>query len=132
MEANEGATALVTISLSKLFSGGIDLKYASNLEPEDQRYSTLEFIALFGRISVLPFPTFCLVKGGAVAGGCMMAFSFDYVYVAGKALFSTNEAQLQMHFPPGMMAVIKKRHPFPSGLRDMVVFSRQFSAEEAL
>ncbi len=62
----------------------------------------------------------------------MLAFSYDFVYVGGKGKFSTNEANLQMHFPPGMMAVIKKRHPFPSGLRDMVVFSREFSAPEAL
>jgi enoyl-CoA hydratase/carnithine racemase len=50
----------------------------------------MEVIALFGRITVLPFPTICLVRGGAVAGGCMLAFAHDYVYVAGKALFSTN------------------------------------------
>jgi hypothetical protein len=37
-----------------------------------------------------------------------------------------------MPFPPGMMAVIKKRHAFTSTLRDMVIFSQQFSAEKAL
>lgn len=31
VEANEGPTALVTISLSKLFSGGLDLKHMSNI-----------------------------------------------------------------------------------------------------
>jgi len=90
---------------------------------------TLEFIALFGRISVLPFPTFCLVRGGAVAGGTMFAFAHDYVYVGGNAMFSTNEAQNQLHFPAGMLAVIKKRHPYPSALRDMVIFSKQFQAK---
>lgn len=49
-----------------------------------------EFIALIGRVSVLPFPTFSLVRGGAVAGGCMLAFSHDYVYVGGNAVFQTN------------------------------------------
>ncbi len=43
-----------------------------------------------GRFSVLPVPTYCLVRGGAVAGGCMLAFAHDYIYVGGKALFSTN------------------------------------------
>ncbi len=62
----------------------------------------------------------------------MFAFAHDYVYVAGKALFSTNESQNQLHFPPGMMAVIRKRHAFPDVLREMVIFSKQFSAEEAL
>jgi enoyl-CoA hydratase/carnithine racemase len=38
VEANDGPTAMVTVSLSKLFSGGLDLKYTSNLELEDARY----------------------------------------------------------------------------------------------
>lgn len=90
VEANEGPTSMVTVSLSKLFSGGLDLKYTSNLDPYERKYFIIEFIALIGRISTLPFPTFCLVRGGAVAGGCMLAFSHDYVYVGGKAMFSTN------------------------------------------
>jgi enoyl-CoA hydratase/carnithine racemase len=49
----------------------------------------LEFINLLGRISLLPFPTFCLVRGGAVAGGCMLSFAHDYIYVGGKGKFST-------------------------------------------
>ncbi len=132
IEANSGPTAMVTLSLSKLFSGGLDLKYISNLESEDQRYLTLEFIALLGRIAILPFPTYCLVKGGAVAGGCMFAFAHDYLYVAGNGMFSTNESQNQLHFPPGMLSLIRKRHAYPSALRDMIIFSKQFQAAEAL
>jgi hypothetical protein len=70
-----------------------------------------------------------LVRGGAVAAGCMTAFSHDYVYAVGKAMFSTNESQNQLHFPPGMLAVIKKRHAYPSALRDMIIFSKQFQAQ---
>jgi len=73
---------LVTISLSKLFSGGLDLKYASNLPYEAQQFFVLEFIHLIGRMSLLPVPTFVIVKGGAVAGGCMFSFAHDFVYVA--------------------------------------------------
>lgn len=89
VESYDGPTTLVTLSTSKLFSGGLDLKVLSNLEVEDQGYTTLEFIGLLGRISILPFPTICLVKGGAVAGGCMFVFAHDLVYVAGKGKFST-------------------------------------------
>lgn len=90
VEANQGPTALVTVSLAKLFSGGLDLKYTSGLHEEERRYFIMETITVFGRIAVLPFPTICLVRGGAVAAGCMLAFSHDYVYVSGKAMFSTN------------------------------------------
>lgn len=37
-----------------------------------------------------------------------------------------------MPFPPGMMAVIKKRHAYANTVRDMVLYSKQFSAEMAL
>lgn len=37
-----------------------------------------------------------------------------------------------MPFPPGMMSVIKKRHAYAGSLRDMIVASKQFQAEEAL
>lgn len=132
VEAYDGPTALVTVSLSKMYSGGLDLKYVTNLHVEDRRYFVLEFIALLGRISVLPFPTFTLVRGGAVAGGCMLAFAHDYIYTAGKSMFSANEAANGMYLPPGMMAVFKKRHSLPGSFRDMVMISKQFSGEEAL
>lgn len=41
-------------------------------------------------MSLLPVPTFVIVKGGAVAGGCMFSFAHDFVYVADKALFMCN------------------------------------------
>lgn len=129
VEANDGPTAMVTVSLSKLFSGGLDLKYVSNLNIDESKYFVMEFTNLLGRIATLPFPTFSLVRGGAVAGGCMFAFSHDCVYVGGKAIFSTNESQNQLSFPPGMLAVIRKRHAYAHTLRDMVVFSKQFSAQ---
>lgn len=31
-----------------------------------------------------------------------------------------------------LISVIRKRHPFPSALRDMIIFSKQFQAKEAL
>jgi enoyl-CoA hydratase/carnithine racemase len=68
--------------LTKLYSGGLDLKYATNLHHQDQRFFVLEFINLLGRLSVFPIPTFALVKGGAVAGGCMFAFAHDSIIVA--------------------------------------------------
>ena len=92
----------------------------------------LEFINLLGRVSLLPFPTVCLVRGGAVAGGCMLAFAHDYIYVGGKGKFSTKEAELQMFFPPGMLAIVKKKHMNPQVARDMILYSKEYQAEEAL
>ena len=102
-----------------------------NAHPQDKNFVTQEFILLVGRFCLLPFPTICMVHGGAVAGGCMLSFAHDLTYVAGKGKFSTKEVELQMHFPPGMLAIIRKRHPNPQVLRDMIIFSKEFQAEEA-
>ena len=37
-----------------------------------------------------------------------------------------------MPLPPGMFAVIKKRHGSHGTLRDMCIFGKKFKAEEAL
>ena len=129
VEQNEGPTALVTVSLSKFFSGGLDLKYASNLPHESQRYFVMEVIHLLGRVSVLPVPTICLTHGGTIAGGCMFAFAHDYIYVADNAIFACNEVDIGMHLPPGMLAVIKKKHNDFKSLRDMCLLGKKYSAE---
>ena len=37
-----------------------------------------------------------------------------------------------MHLPPGMLAVIKKKHNGYKSLRDMCLFGKKYSAEQAL
>jgi len=89
----------------------------------------LEFISLLGRISVLPFPTIALVKGAAIAGGCMFSFAHDYIYVADNALFACNEVDIGLPLPPGMLAVIKRKHRDYKTLRDMCLFGKKYTAE---
>ena len=90
VEKHEGATALVAVSLSKTFSAGMDLTVMKGAHDEDRRYFLDELSQLLGRITGLSLPTICLVRGAAVAGGCIFALAFDEVYVAGKALFWAN------------------------------------------
>lgn len=70
----------------------------------------MEFIALLGRIALLPFPTVAVVKGAAIAGGCMLSFAHDYIYVADSGLFACNEVDIGLPLPPGMLAIIKRKH----------------------
>lgn len=65
------------MSGGKLFSGGLDLSFMTSLAPEDGSFFVLEVIQLYGRLLAFNCPTFCLVKGAAFAGGCMLAFCFD-------------------------------------------------------
>lgn len=45
---------------------------------------------MFGRLAVINVPTIAVVKGAAIAGGCMLSFAHDYIYVIGKATFACN------------------------------------------
>ena len=75
-----------------MFSGGLDLRVMMGFDhPEDGKYFVLEFISLLGKFVCLNVPTFVVVKGSAVAGGCMTSFAHDYIYVMEKGFFCANE-----------------------------------------
>lgn len=104
------------------------MKYVSNLQhKEDIRYFILEFIALFGRVAVLNIPTICVVKGAAIAGGCMFSFAHDMIYVIDRGVFACNEIDIGLPLPPGMNAIIKRKHPNHSTFRDMTLFGKKFT-----
>jgi enoyl-CoA hydratase/carnithine racemase len=92
IEESHGPACLITLSLNdKIFSGGIDLKYTSELgRIENIKYFILELIAMFGRVTMLNIPTIAVVKGACIAGGFMLTSSHDLVYVVDKAVFACN------------------------------------------
>ena len=77
-------------------------------------------------------PTIAVVKGAAIAGGCMLSFAHDLVYVIGKGLFACNQVDIGLPLPPGMNAVIKRKHSNPLTFRDMTLFGRKYTEKEAL
>lgn len=125
---------MIAVSLfDKIFSGGLDLNYLMSLSHlENIRYFILEFIAMLGTMANLNVPTISIVKGAAIAGGCMFSFAFDYIYVLDKATFACNEVDLGLPLPPGMHAVIKRKHSNHLSFRDMTLFGKRFSEKEML
>jgi enoyl-CoA hydratase/carnithine racemase len=45
---------------------------------------------MYGTLAMLPIPTIAVVKGAAIAGGCMLSFAHDLIYVIEKGLFACN------------------------------------------
>lgn len=82
---------------------------------------------MFGRLAVINVPTIAVVKGAAIAGGCMLSFAHDYIYVIGKATFACNQVDIGLPLPPGMNAVIKRKHSNYQSFRDMTLFGRKFT-----
>lgn len=134
IEASDGDGCLVTISLHKnLFSAGLDLKYVSGLSHQDEiRFFILEFIALLGRFLSLSIPSIAVVAGAAIAGGCMLSFAHDHIMVIKKGIFACNEVDIGLPLPPGMNEVVKRKHVNYKTYRDMALFGKKFSSEEAL
>lgn len=134
MEANEDATALVTVGNSeKFFSPGLDLKFMVGAHKDDVANFILEFIRLLGRLLAFPVPTIALVNGYAVAGGCMFAFAHDYRIMRNDfGYLELSESKLGMPLPPGMMATIKTKTGYSNEFRDLVLLSRRFSPFELL
>ena len=87
---------------------------------------------MLGRLVSLSVPSIVYVKGAAVAGGCMLTFAHDYIFVEGKGLFACNEVDIGLPLPPGMNAVVKRKHVSYKTYRDMALFGKKFSEKEAL
>jgi enoyl-CoA hydratase/carnithine racemase len=62
-----------------------------SLHRQDASFFVLEVIRLYGRLLGFNCPTICLVKGAAYAGGCMLAFAHDQLYVFENGTFCCNE-----------------------------------------
>jgi enoyl-CoA hydratase/carnithine racemase len=62
----------------------------------------------------------------------MFAFAHDNIYVADSGIFACNEVDIGLPLPPGMMSVIKKKHNDYKTLRDMCLYGKKFTSEEAL
>jgi enoyl-CoA hydratase/carnithine racemase len=82
---------------------------------------------MFGRVTMLNIPTIAVVKGACIAGGCMLTFSHDLIYVVDKAVFACNEVDIGLPLPPGMNAVIKRKHTNSITFRDMTLFGKKFT-----
>lgn len=82
---------------------------------------------MFGRLAVLNIPTIAVVKGAAIAGGCMFSFAHDLIYVVEKGAFACNEVDIGLPLPPGMNGIIKRKHSNPISFRDMTLFGKKFS-----
>ena len=132
VEQHEGDTCLVTISLQKIFSGGIDLKHLMSVHPEDAKHTVLEFASFIGRFESLSVPTIAVVNKTAVAGGCILSFAHDYIYSTPKTMFLCNEVDLGTPAPSGIFEAVRKKHRKSSTYRDMMLFGQKFSEEQLL
>ena len=88
--------ALVLAANGKAFCAGVDV---ADHTPDRVEQMIREFGQLFTRLRTIPMPTFALVQGAALGGGCELAIACDLVIAAESAKFGQPEIKLGV-FPP--------------------------------
>ncbi|MBI4774042.1 MAG: enoyl-CoA hydratase/isomerase family protein [Deltaproteobacteria bacterium] len=86
---------LIKSSVPKIFMAGADLKYLLGLNEQEFREYIANAQKICNRVEGLPKPTIAVLSGHALGGGCELALSCDFRYMAdSKALIGVPEVTL--------------------------------------
>ncbi len=99
--------AVVITGSGAFFSGGVDLKLAPTLSPDQQREMVAGINRLFCDWYGLPFPVVAAVNGHAVAGGLILALCADHRVGASAASYGLTELRVGAPYPGAALAVIR-------------------------
>ena len=102
------ASAIVVRGRDGMFSGGLNLKVLTSLEPQ----GLLELLTRFGhtmhRVWLEPRPVVAAVTGHAVAGGTILAMACDHAVAArGEFRWGLNETAIGMVMPEWILAIAR-------------------------
>jgi len=114
---------------SRHFCAGADRDELSRRRPEDAL--DLEARRVFENLARWPWPTVAAIRGAALGGGLELALACDVRLAAQDAVFGFPETELGL-IPAAGGCLRAPRILGDSLAREMVLFGRQLSAEEAL
>jgi len=99
--------AVIILGNNKIFSAGLNLKDLINGEKKDVLAIFNSLSDLLTKIREFPGPTFSIVSGHAIAGGCLLAMACDYRYgVFGFHRMGLNEMAISLDLPMSILSVI--------------------------
>jgi enoyl-CoA hydratase/carnithine racemase len=99
-EATDVRALVIAGSNDKFFSIGFDLPHLLTLAREQMEVFYRAFNQLSLDLYTFPKPTVAALTGHTVAGGCILALTCDYRFVAeGKKLMGLNEIKLGVPVP---------------------------------
>ncbi|XP_072013241.1 uncharacterized protein [Amphiura filiformis] len=131
VERNDSANALVITGIGKFFSNGLDLNWLSQQPPD----VGLKFFRIYKemqlQLATFPVPTIAALNGHAFAAGAMLALFCDYrVMRTNKGWICLPEVQLKLQFSTMMLDIIRYKAS-PQVIRDMLIFGKRYTADEA-
>ena len=126
------ARAVVIGAEGKVFSTGLDLVEAYELDREGMALYVRDFERAFARVFSLPRPVVAAVNGHAIAGGCILACGADWrVMAPGPFLVGVTEAQVGIPFPVGAMEIV--RHTvIPAAWTETFLEGKRWGVDDAL
>lgn len=137
VEGSEGPAALVTQSThEKFFSNGLDLDWvmapADHPEGGDREPFGIEYMALLGRLIVLPMPTIAAVNGHAFGAGFMVSLAHDIRIVReDRGYLCANELEIGLTIPEPEVALFRHKIPAPA-FHETVMLARRWTGPAAV
>jgi enoyl-CoA hydratase/carnithine racemase len=110
VEADESATAMITIGGGKHYSNGFDLEFLGGLDYAEASAFLDDTATTLGRILAFRVPTVAVLNGHAFGAGAMAALAHDLrVQNTDRGWFCFPEVDLGMQFMPFQLALITSR-----------------------
>jgi enoyl-CoA hydratase len=98
--------ALIFTGRPGFFSGGLDLKHLSTLQPKNLSKFYETFALTLLRVFSLPIPTIAACTGHAIAGGAMLCFACDRRFIIdGNYKIQINEVLIGIPLPSFMLLI---------------------------
>jgi enoyl-CoA hydratase len=100
------AKVLIFAGRPGFFSGGLDLKLVSILQPKELSTFYETFALTMLRVFSLPIPTIAACTGHAIAGGAMLSFACDRRFIIdGNYKIQINEVLIGVPLPSFMLLI---------------------------
>jgi enoyl-CoA hydratase len=100
------AKVLIFAGRPGFFSGGLDLKLVSTLQPKELSTFYETFALTMLRVFSLPIPTIAACTGHAIAGGAMLSFACDRRFIIdGNYKIQINEVLIGVPLPSFMLLI---------------------------
>jgi enoyl-CoA hydratase len=100
------AKVLIFAGRPGFFSGGLDLKLVSTLQPKELFTFYETFALTMLRVFSLPIPTIAACTGHAIAGGAMLSFACDRRFIIdGNYKIQINEVLIGVPLPSFMLLI---------------------------
>ena len=132
LAADEDARVVVlTGAGEKAFVAGADIKYMSELDPDQAKgWGALGHET--GRLlETMPKPTIAAVNGFALGGGCELALACDIRYASARA--KLGQPEINLGIVPGWGGTQRLAHVCGIGVaKELIYTGRTVDAEEAL